>query len=134
MSDHLTAELEEFLHELHRQSRMEHMFPFPLIATAIGGEDTAIVVFRTDADAPLVGRFYAFASFAAMFDPRTPADLADAAIVGDMVAPTGPGRIRDYPWEKRLTGLEERVGWLEEPEQSITAVRLVVPGEDAPQR
>lgn len=124
MSD--DTDVEEFLRELHRQSRMEDMFPFPLIATAVTGDGTAIVVFRADEDAPLVGRMYDYTAFAALFDPRMPADIADAVIVNEIIGPSGPGQIRNYPWERTLTGLEEPVGWLDPPWHPITEIHPVV--------
>lgn len=118
MSEQL-SEVQRFLLELHRQSQLQDQFPFPLIATAVAGEDTAIVIYRGAEGAPLVGKFYEYSSFAALFDPNTPADLADAVTVNEIVGPSGSGRIRNYSWERELTGLDEPVGWIHDPEKPL---------------
>lgn len=116
------SEVQLFLLELHKQSQMEDLFPFPLIATAVAGEDTAIVIYRGSEGAPLVGKFYEYSALSALFDPNTPADVADAVIVNELVGPSGSGRVRNYPWERELTGLDEPVGWIHDPEKPLGTI------------
>lgn len=102
---------------------MEDLFPFPLIATAVAGEDTAIVIYRESEGSPLVGKFYEYSALSALFDPGTPADVTDAVVVNELVGPSGSGHVRNYPWERELTGLDEPVGWIHDPEKALGTIK-----------
>ncbi|MFK4728935.1 hypothetical protein ROT00_04540 [Agromyces mediolanus] len=72
------------------------------------------VVYRTDADAPLIGRRFDVGRLRNLFAPNTPEALAQV-ILDELLDPTDPGPLHDPEQDAHLVPGMGRVGWWPSP-------------------
>lgn len=104
-----------FLSEIVRLSLQQDYFPFPVVAIATADDEIAIIFYREVEGGSLYGRQFHYDSLAREFEGSTPEAIADAIVVNELVDPSGPGLVRNYPWERDITETNEPVQWISEP-------------------
>ncbi|MCM3657936.1 hypothetical protein M3147_11805 [Agromyces mediolanus] len=72
------------------------------------------IVYRSAAEAPLIGRTFDLARLRTQFDPSTPAALAQV-ILDELRDPTDPGPLHEPEYDAALVPGKGPVGWWPSP-------------------
>lgn len=105
----------EFLERTHERFDRDELFGgrFEWVAGRAYREDVAILLFRDTRDGVVHGMRWNLAEFSPLFDPNSPADLAETVWVNEINDPSGPGEVRHVDWANGLIDDPESVRWLD---------------------
>ncbi len=104
----------EFIERVHAWFDRDELFGgrFEWVAGRAYREDVAILLFRDNRDGVIHGTRWDLTEFSALFDPNSPADLAETVWVNEINDPSGPGELLDVDWATGLVEDTDSVRWL----------------------